>query len=188
MQLNSHKTNLTPPFYWSACTKPKKWVVMYTSAMGIDFSYVYDFSIGFWNCTDSVVFWNCSDSVVFFSFYDNHFILLWRASVKRFLKYLKIKQYHLANVQQTTPINLLHCSMLTNNLLMYNPLVCSVSFNRLSTWLVSGKPLNITRIIAIETQWKFNKDIYMQKGYDFTLEKTTQIWYKVIIYSFWRNE
>jgi hypothetical protein len=35
--------------------------------MGIDFSYVYDFSIGFWNCSDNVVFWNCSDSVVYWN-------------------------------------------------------------------------------------------------------------------------
>ena len=31
----------------------------------------YDFDIGFWNCSDSVVSWNCSDSVVFWNCSDS---------------------------------------------------------------------------------------------------------------------
>ena len=39
---------------------------------GIDFSMEFwncSDSIVFWNCSDSIVFWNCSDSVVFFVFH-----------------------------------------------------------------------------------------------------------------------
>jgi hypothetical protein len=36
--------------------KPEQWAVMYLCAMGIDFVSSYDFSIGFWNCSDSVAF------------------------------------------------------------------------------------------------------------------------------------
>ena len=35
------------------------------------FGSFYDFPIGFWSCSNSVVFWSCSDSVVCFVF---HFI------------------------------------------------------------------------------------------------------------------
>ena len=40
----------TSTFYWSACTKPEKWTVIYLYVTGIDFD------IWFWNCSDSVVF------------------------------------------------------------------------------------------------------------------------------------
>jgi hypothetical protein len=42
--------------YWSACTKPGKWEVMYLCIRGIDFVSVSTiFLIAFWNCSDSVV-------------------------------------------------------------------------------------------------------------------------------------
>jgi hypothetical protein len=37
-------------FYWSVCTKPG----MYVGVIGINFTSFYDFSIGLWNCFDSV--------------------------------------------------------------------------------------------------------------------------------------
>ena len=43
-------------FYWSACAKPRKWVVINLCAWSIDFPSFYDFSIGFSYCSDSVVF------------------------------------------------------------------------------------------------------------------------------------
>jgi len=43
-------------FYWSACTKPRKWTVMYLCLRGIDLTSFYDFDFWFWNCFDSVVF------------------------------------------------------------------------------------------------------------------------------------
>ena len=69
----AHKTSLTPTtFYWSACTKPEKWAVIYLCVRGIDFASFCNFSIGFW-----WYFWfffsrflNCSNSVVFFVFLD----------------------------------------------------------------------------------------------------------------------
>jgi hypothetical protein len=48
-------------FYWSACTKPGKWAVSYLCVKGMNFTSFYDFSI---------VFWNCSDSVVYFAFFQ----------------------------------------------------------------------------------------------------------------------
>jgi hypothetical protein len=62
---------------------------MYLCAKVINFASFYDFTVRFWNCSDSVVFfgtvptvwyflelfrqcgicWNCSDSVVFFAFH-----------------------------------------------------------------------------------------------------------------------
>ena len=54
--------------YWSACTRPGKWAVMYLYVRGIDFAPFCDFGIVrtmwyFWNCSDNVV--NCSDNVAF---------------------------------------------------------------------------------------------------------------------------
>jgi len=40
----------TSTFYWSACTKPEKWAVIYLYVTGIDFASYYDFDIWFWNC------------------------------------------------------------------------------------------------------------------------------------------
>lgn len=40
----------TATFYWSICTKPRKCL------SGIHFVSMYDFSSGFWICSDSVVF------------------------------------------------------------------------------------------------------------------------------------
>jgi hypothetical protein len=42
--------------YWSACTKPEKWAVMYLCVRGIDVICIYYFDIWFWNCFDGVVF------------------------------------------------------------------------------------------------------------------------------------
>ena len=42
--------------YWSFWTKSGKWTVMYMCPRDIDFVSFYDFSIEFWNCSDSVVF------------------------------------------------------------------------------------------------------------------------------------
>ena len=36
--------------------KPGKWAVMYLCAEGIDFAFFYNFSIVFWNCSDSMAF------------------------------------------------------------------------------------------------------------------------------------
>jgi len=63
----SRTTAKADTFYWSACTKPGKWVVMYLCVRGFDFASFYDFSIGFLNC---------SHSVVFFSFYYNIFSVI----------------------------------------------------------------------------------------------------------------
>jgi hypothetical protein len=41
--------------YWIACTKPGKLAVTYIFVRGIHFVSLYDFSIGFWNCSDSMV-------------------------------------------------------------------------------------------------------------------------------------
>ena len=43
--------------------KPGKWAVMYLCVKGINFASFYNFSIGYWNYSDSVVFFN-------FSFYN----------------------------------------------------------------------------------------------------------------------
>jgi hypothetical protein len=69
-------------FYWSACTVSIKWAVMYLCARSIDLAYFYDFSIGFFNCSDSDIFywsfhyydfsirlWNCFDYVVLYVFH-----------------------------------------------------------------------------------------------------------------------
>jgi len=46
-------------FHWSACTKPGKWAVMYMCVTGINLAYFYDdFSIAFWNCSNSVFFFH----------------------------------------------------------------------------------------------------------------------------------
>ena len=49
-----NKTSLTTPlFNWSACTKPRKWAVMYLCVRCIDFTFCYDFDIWIWNCSYS---------------------------------------------------------------------------------------------------------------------------------------
>ena len=63
---------------------------MYLSVGGIDFAPYYDFFIGFWNCSESVVFWNCSESVVFCVFY---FILCFCHVIIRPLKAAVINVY-----------------------------------------------------------------------------------------------
>ena len=66
-----HKSNLNLLlfFYWSVCTKPGKWVVMYMCAKGISCVSLYmifrldfrtvqtDFLIGFWNHSDRFSVW-----------------------------------------------------------------------------------------------------------------------------------
>ena len=53
----AHKTSFSPVmFYWSACTQPGKWAIMYLYVEEIYFAIFYHFSIGFWNCSDSMVF------------------------------------------------------------------------------------------------------------------------------------
>jgi hypothetical protein len=43
--------------YWSACTKPGMWAVMYMYVSGIHFALLLQFfSIWIWNCSDGVVF------------------------------------------------------------------------------------------------------------------------------------
>ena len=55
-----HKTSYWPRssavivYYW--CTKPGRRAVIKFSVRGIDFSFFWDFSFWFWNCSDSVVF------------------------------------------------------------------------------------------------------------------------------------
>ena len=56
---NSNKRVLFNPaiyFYWLACTKLGKWLVLYLNAMGYDFASFYDFYIRLRNCSNSVVF------------------------------------------------------------------------------------------------------------------------------------
>jgi hypothetical protein len=86
--------------YWSACTRPGKWAVIYLYVRGIDFAPFCDFGIVrtmwyFWNCSDNVVFlelfgpcsilgivrtmsyfWNCSDNVVFLELFGQCSIFL----------------------------------------------------------------------------------------------------------------
>jgi hypothetical protein len=40
-------------------------------AMGIDFAYFYHFSIGLWNCSDSVVFFGCFYRMIY---YENEYM------------------------------------------------------------------------------------------------------------------
>ena len=54
-EMLARKTSLTQPLF-VACTKQGKWAVMYWCVRGIDFTSLYDFVIGVWNCTSSVVF------------------------------------------------------------------------------------------------------------------------------------
>ena len=42
-------------FYWSVCTKPRKWAVIYMFVRGIYFGSFFDFSNGFWNCSDNLI-------------------------------------------------------------------------------------------------------------------------------------
>jgi hypothetical protein len=42
-------------FYWSACTKPGKWAVIYFCDMGIDIASFYGINIWYKNCSNSVV-------------------------------------------------------------------------------------------------------------------------------------
>jgi hypothetical protein len=51
-----HKTSFTLPlFIWSACTMTGKWTVIHLCVRSLHFENFYDFSFGFWNCSDSVV-------------------------------------------------------------------------------------------------------------------------------------
>ena len=48
--------SLTPAtFYWTSCSKPRKWTAIRVCAMAIDLASIYDFDILFLNCSDSVV-------------------------------------------------------------------------------------------------------------------------------------
>ena len=42
-------------FHFNGCSKPGKTEVMYLCVRDIDFVYFYNFSIGFWKCSNSVV-------------------------------------------------------------------------------------------------------------------------------------
>ena len=42
-------------YYWNVSTKPGKWDVMYICVLGIDFASFYDCSIGYSNCSNSLV-------------------------------------------------------------------------------------------------------------------------------------
>ena len=53
----AHKTSFNPTtFHWTPCSMTGKWLVMHMCAMGINLASFYDFSIGVWNCYDSMVF------------------------------------------------------------------------------------------------------------------------------------
>jgi len=58
--IRTRKNSLTPPLYFEVavpnCTKSGQWAVTYLCVRGIDFASFCDFSIVFWNCSDSVVF------------------------------------------------------------------------------------------------------------------------------------
>ena len=66
-------------FYWSACTKPGKWVVMYLCVRGIDFASFYDFDIWFWNCSNSGIF--------------SHFIVIMKKRYIDFIQTTSILKY-----------------------------------------------------------------------------------------------
>ena len=56
-----HNSSLTSAiFYWSICTKCRKWVVMHVCWRYLFCLRLYHLSNGFWNWADSVVFfWHC---------------------------------------------------------------------------------------------------------------------------------
>jgi hypothetical protein len=44
------------PVYWRSYIEPGEWAIMYFTVNGIDFTSFYNFSIGFWECSDGVFF------------------------------------------------------------------------------------------------------------------------------------
>ena len=52
-RLGSIKLDVHPFFNWSACTKPGKRAVVYLCVRVINVASFYDFTIGFWSCSDS---------------------------------------------------------------------------------------------------------------------------------------
>jgi hypothetical protein len=48
------------------CTMPGKWTALCTCARSIDLASFYEISIGFWNCSDTVVFFVCFFIILFF--------------------------------------------------------------------------------------------------------------------------
>ena len=72
-----HKTSLNPLFFLLKCLFQSHESQQHMCARDIDFSSFYDFSTGFWICSDrdfspfydfSTGFWICSDRVVFLFF------------------------------------------------------------------------------------------------------------------------
>ena len=60
-------------FYWSACTRSGEWAIMYLCVRGIHFVSFYEFSMGFWKRSVSVVFIYI---ILYANFFDNSAISL----------------------------------------------------------------------------------------------------------------
>jgi hypothetical protein len=73
----------------SSCSKPGKYAIMYTCTMHIDVVYFYDFAIGFWKCSDSVV------CFAFISFQQNsNKLYWWQAKRQRAPPILAVKKHN----------------------------------------------------------------------------------------------
>ena len=105
-----------------ACTKPGKSVVMYLCGGGIIFAYFYCFSIGFWNCFDSVVF------LLFFPSFYSLFKIVFFINIfsSQYNCFLDIKQTQFIHIKMASlcefgcnTIHLLHAS--EGNMKNYSP-------------------------------------------------------------------
>jgi hypothetical protein len=61
-----YETSLILPLILSACINVGKCAVIYKCVRGIDIASLYDFSIGFVNCSVNVIFFFILSSVLFF--------------------------------------------------------------------------------------------------------------------------
>ena len=86
----------------SACTKPGKWAVMYYCAMG--FNIVYNFSVGFWSCSNSVVVYVLF--LILFIFQETHLIQVSKAGkfLERSRKDTKWRNRNIAMIRKFNKI------------------------------------------------------------------------------------
>jgi len=61
-----YKTSLIRPLILSACINAGKCAIMYMCVRGINIASLYDFSIGFANCSVNVIYYFILSSVLFF--------------------------------------------------------------------------------------------------------------------------
>ena len=82
---------MTPPLFTEVTVscKPWKWAVMYMCVRGMTFASVCDISIGFWNCSDSVVF-----------IFDFHYICIIYCKFSNILKRYVQKYFYPFNISQ----------------------------------------------------------------------------------------